>query len=699
MTNMGHESTGGMDQVCRTGMTAIQCACCLVILATGCARAEGRQADDTPFGTFVESTSLEQLAEMVVTDSKREQRSSRATQHYIVLKDDDMHQMPVENGNLSDLMRYASGQFVNVLSRSNPNWGSYGGLGARYNSYLLDGVPIDSMVHPIVLDLNAIERIEMQKGPASVLYSSYLSQDFIGSQTPLAGTTNFVLKGRVDQSRTRVSLGAGNHGATRVGASSQGHFDQMGYILGFGQEHGGETQVGDPGSWLQTTTTPADRKDSLFLNLRYAFDRPGHALSVFWQRTDHDGNQGRPYRGFEHRYDVLNVAYENILTPEWDVQLKLGRRDADRTFQNDDYPSGLALVNDERTYQRVDLADLSFSHRHLQNSLLTLGINRQRVDYKTSVTAPTGITSPQNDAESDETAFFVQEKLQFDRWTLRAGARHNQIDAQYHLLGGMSPQYSGAIWRRNLWSFGVRHETGDRISLYANAGSSFTTPTAKQVGGTVAAGAALSGQIGNPALKPESGVGHDLGLDWMIARDLTLNVRLFLNQVEDMIVTSVVSSLPSQISATNAGRASSRGVELDVHHDLSAATQLFSNMTLIRSRVSHPDDPDQDGAQIPFVPSRIVNAGIRTVVAERVQLSGYFQWIDRYYDSSSLVSRQPYGRFGVVGARLQMPLAVEAGTATRLTLDLNNLTNRHYAMPFSFRSPGFSGFLGIEARY
>jgi hypothetical protein len=79
---------------------------------------------------------------------------------------------------------------VTVLSRNDANWGSYGGLGPNYNSYLLDGLPVDAFVDTMSLAPWAFQSIEMYQGPASVLYSNYLSMDFAGVRAPLAGITN-----------------------------------------------------------------------------------------------------------------------------------------------------------------------------------------------------------------------------------------------------------------------------------------------------------------------------------------------------------------------------------------------------------------------------------------------------------------------------------------------------------------------------
>jgi outer membrane receptor protein involved in Fe transport len=164
-----------------------------------------------PLASFVDITSLEQLADMVVTDTKVAQSLDTVTQKIAVLHGADIDRLPDVNRNLAELLSYTSGQFVNVLSRNDANWGSYAGLGPKYNSYLLDGLPIDSFVDAMGLDVAAIERVEVYKGPASVLYSNYLTMDFAGNETPLAGTTNFVLKNRIDQPLTRLALGTGSY--------------------------------------------------------------------------------------------------------------------------------------------------------------------------------------------------------------------------------------------------------------------------------------------------------------------------------------------------------------------------------------------------------------------------------------------------------------------------------------------------------
>ena len=256
-----------------------------------------------PLGMFVDATSLEQLANMVVTDTKVAQSPDSVTQKIVVLHGDDIERQPDVNRNLAELLRYTSGQFVNVLSRNDANWGSYAGLGPKYNTYLLDGIPIDSFVDAMSLDSSAIERIEMQKGPASVLYSNYMTMDFAGNEAPLAGTTNFILKNRVDTPLTRLSAGIGSYGTYTEHVYTQGRNSNLSFIFGAGNEHSDYTQYGPPKSWLQTVELPEYDKIKVFGNLNYELGRPDHTLSLFIHHTSHNGDMGRPNRDFQHSHN------------------------------------------------------------------------------------------------------------------------------------------------------------------------------------------------------------------------------------------------------------------------------------------------------------------------------------------------------------------------------------------------------------
>jgi iron complex outermembrane receptor protein len=653
------------------------------------AAADDAALRNLPLGRFIDAISLEELANMVVTDTKVAQPLDSVTQKIVILHNDDIDRQPVNNRNLAEQVRHTSGQFVNVLSRNDANWGSYAGLGPKYNSYLLDGLPIDSFIDPMSLDSSVIERIEIHKGPASVLYSNYLSMDFAGNEAPLAGTTNLILKNRIDAPLTRVSLGAGSWDTWAGRAYHQGRTGNLSYFFGASEEVSDYRQYGAANSWLQTVDAPDFDKSRFFGNLSYELGRPDHTASLFVHQTRHEGDMGRPNRDFQHRYDTVNLTYNNALADNWHMQFKAGERSYERGFGNDNYPTDLALTSHDQTRQTIRPMDLTLSYLHGKNNLLTVGMDHQQVHYQTSNLSATGLLTRDNDVEADSTGFFLQEKLQWNNWIFRAGVRRNSIEHDYALLGAAVPAIASANWSKNLWSLGLRNNMTPDLALYANVGSSFMTPAAKQIGGTTVVG---SGQLANPALQPESGIGRDLGIDWRTTPALNIGLRAFLNTVDSAIVDNVVSVTPSQTRSDNAGGTRSTGIELDLNYSASASLDGFANLTWTRTRVSNPTDTDQNGTEIPFAPETLANLGITANLPGRLKLSAYYHWVGRYFDSASSVGRQAFGDYGVLNLRLRQQWRPDI----EFTLDLNNVGNKRFDMPWGFRDPGFNGFAAVS---
>ena len=680
-----------MKLLIRFSMTGV-----LVLSLTPAADTFAESVRDLPLSSFVDAANLEDLADMVVTDTKVPQTRDSATQNIVVIHNKDFDWQTDNNRNIAELLSYTSGQFVNVLSRNDANWGSYAGLGPKYNSYLLDGVPIDSFVDAMSLDPWAIERIEAHKGPASVMYSNYLSMDFAGNESPLAGTTNLILKDRIDKPLSRVQAGYGSYGTLNGRAYHQGRQDNLSYFFGVSDEHSGYTQYGAPNSWLQTVDAANYDKLKGYGKLSYAFDRDDHTLSIFAHGTRHNGDAGRPNRDFDNRYSTVNLGYNNQLSKSLNVQFKAGNRNYERLIGEDNYPTALTSNGHGVTRQRIKPMDLTLNYQHSEGALLTAGMDRQSVTYTTETINPTGAVTPQNDAYASSRGIYVQEKMQLGDWVLRGGLRRNTIDHHYNLLGGNVPATSNAYWSKDIWSLGLRYNVSTALSLYANAGSGFMPPTAKQIGGTTTSGA---GQLANPALTPENGIGEDAGVDWQPDEQTRLGMRGFFNKVSSAIVDNVVSIAPSQALATNAGSASANGLELDFDRSVSTDMSWFANLTLSRTRVDNPSNADQDGTEIPFAPDRVANLGLHIRFANEMQVSSFFHWVGTYWDSTSRSSRLSCGNYGILNMRIRKEVLHDSDYSINTFIDLNNLTNRRFDMPWGFRDPGFNALAGLDATF
>lgn len=656
-------------------------------------------AQNLPLRALVDIATLEDLANMVVTDTKVAQPRSTVTQNIEVLRISDMERQPVSNRNISELLRYTSGQFVNVLSRNDANWGAYAGLGPKYNSYLLDGLPIDSFVDPMSLDPWAFERIEAHKGPAAVMYANYLSMDFAGNEAPLAGITNLVLKDRIDETLTRVQAGYGSDKTFTGKAYHQGRAGNLSYFFGGSGERSDYDQYGASNSWLQTVEDPDYRKYKVYGKASYAFDRLDHTFSLFAHYTSHEGDVGRPNRDYDNTYGTLNLAYNNQLNAAWHLQFKAGERTYDRIFGEDNYPANLASNGHGEVRQRIRPMDLTVSYKHWGNALLTAGVDRQTVDYRTETRSPAGVVTRDNDVEGRAYGAYLQEKIQWQDLVLRGGLRRIKVEHDYHLLGGTVPATLSAKWDKTLWSIGVRYNFSPAFSLYANAGSSFMAPAAKQIGGTVANPLTDPGQLANPSLSPETGVGKDIGLDWRPGASMSLGTRLFHNRVDNAIIDNVVNIAPSQSMSINAGSTSATGVEFDFKLTPSDRFAWFANLTATRTQVENPTNPDQDGTKIPFAPNLVFNTGLSARVFGDITVAPYYHWVGRYYDSTSRSGRTALGNYGVLNARIQKELVRKTGYAADLIVDLNNILDRHYDLPFGFEDPGFNAWAGIDLKF
>jgi len=663
-------------------------------VAPAAAQAAGARGDEAP------AVVVRVHEEITVTAAKTPQLPRDVTQTIRVLDAQEIADLPAPpNRNVSELLAYQPGVFVSALSRNDANWGSSGGLGPKYSSYLLEGLPIDAFVDGMGLDPAAFQRVEVERGPAAVMYSNYLAMDFAGNQSPLAGITNYVLRERVDAPLTRLQASLGSWDTANVQAYSQGRAGDLHYLLGANWEHSDYTNYGTPGSWLNILDDPQYTKVRLY-GKGTAFLGGDRSVSVFAHYYGHAGDVGRPNRDYDNAYGTVNAAYHGPVSDTLDLAVRGGLRLYDRRWGEDLYPASLALREHDGVRQSVVPVDATLAWKQSGKGRLTFGADGQHATYETYAETD-GPRSIGNDATASSLGLFAQQQVTLGAVVLRGGLRYSHTAQSYERLAGAAPGLGGQSWDKVLWSAGTRWNLHSNVSLFANAGSSFVAPTPKAVGGTLAPGDAFvpgrNGQLPNADLRPESGKGGDVGIDAR-AGGLRLGARVFLNRVDDAIVDNVVSQNPSQTRSVNAGNATSYGVEVTLDHHVGRSLTWFANATYTHSRIDSPLDPGQQGAQVPFVPEWMANAGASLALPARITLSPYLRAVGTYYDSTSLAGRQSFGGYVIPALRLQSVVATGARSDVVLAVDLNNLADDRYAMPWQFRDPGFNAFASVALR-
>jgi len=643
-----------------------------------------------------------QMDQMVVTASKVPESKGNVTQKIEVITLEETDSMVLTKGNLIEILQYQPGMAPSILSRNDANWGAAGGIGPKYTMYMLDGLPIDGFVDPQALDPWILDRIETQRGPASVLYPNYLFMDFAGNQSPLAGTTNLILPERFGAPETRLMAGYGSYDTLSTKFFHGRDVDHLSLFAGGFYENSDYTNYGTTPSWLNMIDDPEYEKTKLYVGGVYRINgRPDHKLSLFANRYIHDGDAGRPNRDFDHRYSIFQGSYALPLTDSLSSRLAVGYRDYDRSWEEDQYPNSLALRSQDGVKQTIIPADISFALRHGDAHLFTFGGDYQHATYQTY--SETDHVAVGNDADASQAGIYAQEEFRIADLTLRFGGRFTEVEHDIHLLGGNPPGDDSASWNKWLWSAGARYKFNSMVTAYTNVGTSFLAPSLKSVGGTLKLSdkgvPGKNGQLPNPDLKPETGIGYDLGTDIALTKSVQFGVRGFLNRIDDQIVENAVVSTPttSQSQSVNAGKTTAYGVETEVKWRLNKDISAFANYTYTHSEIDNDIDPDQDGAEVPFAPAHMGNIGVSANLGWGVSASAWLHVSGKIYDSTSLSGRKEFSGYETLNAHVEKAVYEKEVTRVSVYVDLYNLTNREYEMPWQFQDPGFAAMAGLKA--
>ncbi len=644
------------------------------------------------------------MQEVVVTGSKQPQSPGNITQKIDVVKSIEINTLVTGNRNVAEAIMYKPGVSVSALSRNDANWGTYSGIGPKYSTYMLQGLPIDAFVDPMSLDISAIDRIEVQRGPASVLYPNYLSQDFSGNQSPLAGTVNLILKDNIGKPLTRISTSYGSYNTLNSQFYHEDNAKNLSYFAGASYEMSDYTNYGTENSWLNMQKDPEYRKTKLYGGLTL---RPGgdgrQKLTLFVNKTFHTGDAGRLYRGFDNDYGIINTGYSVELSDRVNLKANMGLRQYNRTWQESRFNELDSLLSENGVEQNIVPVDVSLIVEHGRNNLLVIGSDYQGALYNTWSDPLQGYKTYGNKSRASQAGIYVQEEIHIEGFIVRAGLRYSYINNSIDFINGGAPGLKSNDWNRLIWSAGVRYNLNSAISFYANGGNSFLTPGLKSVGGTIKLEdqgvAGRNGQLPNPDLKPEAGLGLDAGTDISLPANLKFSLRGFMITIDDAIIDNVVSQNPSQTKSINAGKSSSTGVEAEIKQQLASNLHWFVNYTYMITNVENQYDEDQDGAGIPFAPAHIANLGVSLSTSFGLSVSPYLSYNGGYYDSSSKSGRTFFKPGELLNIYVSQVLAGNDTYRVEFFGQFYNVTDNRFEMPWQFQNPGFSGMGGLRVTF
>ncbi|OKO48624.1 TonB-dependent siderophore receptor [Pseudomonas sp. BTN1] len=593
---------------------------------------------------------------------------------------------------LQDALDYAGG-----VGRAN-NFGGQGLTtftvrGFTTGEFYRNGFPINRG-YPNMPDANTIERLEVLRGPATMLY---------GRGDP-GGTFNVVSKQALAERTVTLGSQLNDQGMKRGTLDASGPLDEEGrlaYRLNVVGEGGDtfrdhvETErygVTPVITWQATDDTKVTFEGDFMRNnhpldrglTRFPNQRGTPSRDTFWGDKDagklHNDN------------NMAQLRFEHVLSDNWALGGGFQWLDGSLKGNAIEANGPGSLGADGRTlqrnfnYRKLEWTDKDyqlnltghFSTGGFDHTLLT-GIEYEDYDYKSIIqrssaaagtypidifdpvygqTRPALTRTPTHDKENLKTyAAFVQDQVALtERLKVLAGARFERFEHDYQNYVGKSWQAAdNAVTPR----VGVIYDLTDTVAVYADAARSFKPNTgASREGGGFA---------------PEKGKSYEMGIKWE-ALDRQLSVDAAIYQIEKKNVLT-----PDPVdSAFNvaAGQVRSRGFDLNVAGNLTPEWRVIGGYAYVDAEVTR-DNTLRSGTRLMNIPRNsfsLLNVyEFQDGALKGLGLGAGGKYVDQRagQTANTAFSMDAYTVVDLLGY-------YKVNERVRLNLDVKNLFNREY---------------------
>lgn len=437
-------------------------------------------------------------------------------------------------------------------------FGARGNFGVRGIRVLVDGVPLtmpDGQTELDGLDLGLVERMEVLRGPASVLYGN-----------AAGGVLAIETREPPTLPSMQLDLSAAGLGYQRTRGEIGGSDGNLGGLLAFNstvldgyRQHSGaqtnsltgklrwyaptgrlrlnfnaiDNRAEDPGG-LTAAEVKADRRQAAPNNLRFDADEyiRQQRLGLVWDgyAAGADEYQLRSYLGHREFGNQLGFATSGQTTFE-------------RYFSGvgGQYSHHRQLIGlPHRITTGFDLEAQRDDRRRYDNLLGERGQSRQ-----------------QQDESALSQGLFIEDQIDLsEQWQATLGLRYDQVRLavdDFYLVDNRDDSGSRSLEDWN-YSAGLSYRVTPQQSLYARLASSFETPTISELGNPQGGGF-------NSAMQPARALSRELGIkgEWPALRYALSVYRI---ELEDELVAFSFQS--GRNFYRNAGQSRRDGLELSL---------------------------------------------------------------------------------------------------------------------------------------
>jgi len=523
------------------------------------------------------------------------------------------------------------------------------------------------------LTVDNIERIEVVRGPLSVLYGSNATAGVINIITKKGkGKPSLYAGGEYGSYNTRKFYGGASGGHEKFNFSlAASRTDTDGYSIADHDNddipQGGNTDEED--GWENTSLSGKFGYDftpdfDINLTLRYQdsdtdlddYSWSGYAGDRFdsYGSPDPDGDKkaGVKVQEFIYRADVNNGFFDRFLESTLYYQGSGSERDAVDNDGADDYSYDGSY--DEIGWQGA----LNFNDWHVLS--LGAGHYKERMDYISQ-------WSSIRDKEAFINTYWIQDQLRFwESLVVIAGLRYDDHkefggEATYRLAPSYTYQPTATTFKA---SFGTGFRAPSLFELYSS--------------------------YGNEDLDPEKSTAWDLGVEQkFFGNTVKLGLSYFDMVFDDRIDYDFATSSYQQAD----GETDTAGIETFVQWMPMADLDLGLSYSY-----THTEDPD--GVQLSRRPYNKVyfNARYRFLEKAAVNLDVY--WVDERRESEYAADENgdPVGKLDAY-TLVNLSASYDLTDYLQIYGRIDNLFDVYYEEAWSYATPGFSAYAGIKLSY
>lgn len=512
---------------------------------------------------------------------------------------------------------------------------------------MINGVPVwepgagDGVLNRV--DINDLERIEVLKGPASVLYGS----------NAYTGAINLVLKKR-SESGVEGQVSGGYRNRLQSGARAfynEGKFSLslFGSIMSERRARYPYPELAPTGMSIYDFREEYENRN-ITANISYGshnllFNHFDNVIPFLGVNVSHASGAGtRQYEGY-----LLSYGFNERFTDKWNF----------RSSANYEFYSRENFRNDRRSNtlfgqaQRFS-ASVRSTYEIVEPLTVEVGAdtdarNGMRLEDRTYTDNTVRLQYNFDDRWNYESSAYGQLHFKYGIFGLSGGSRYTYND----LFGGNVASHGSAVVR-----------VTEKNSIKASVGQSFRSPSLLEL---------YWGDLANPALKPEKAISYELSFVTSPFKNLFAQVTgyqgNYTNFIKRVMRTNPMPPLTS-IYANTSTNLTGRGAEVEIKYRDPAVVDSFLSYSFITGDEDYKMAPNDYPFR--YVPKHTVAVGLSK-----------FLWRNMFVSTNALFWSGVVGFKGDIGAQHRLDATMGFSHEARNfklthTLSAKNITNSDF---------------------